>query len=132
MPYNGKISGSYTNSSSKFLSNQAHNIRAINNNIHGGKWNSFGAFGHEINTASAARYGLAFGLGAVALRNAQDSYHKLKYGEIGGSMLSAALGTAAAAGAFHMATKTQAMNQVLNFTGIRLAKAARFLSKGIK
>ena len=122
----------YSNPSAKFLGSAASNIGRFNKSLHHGSNANFNAFGRQFNTSTTMRYGLAFGLGAVALRNAQDSYHKLKYGEIGGSMLSAAMGTAAAAGAFHMATKSQAMSQVLNFTGIRLAKAARWVQKGIR
>ena len=110
------------------LQSIAGHIGTLNSHIHGGKYNHFGP-GGRFTTSNAVRGGLAFGLGAIAVRNAQDSYHKLKYGEIGGSMLSAAMGASAAAGAYHMATQSGALKNVLTISPARFSKWAAMASK---
>ena len=103
----------------------ARRIRGFNNALHN---HTFGFGGHQLGTAGAVRGGLAAGLGVLAIKDAQNTYQKLKYGEIGGAMLSAAMTAGAAAGAYHMATNSQAMKQAINFTAIRL----RGISKGLR
>lgn len=71
--------------------------------------------GHEI-----GRFGLGFGLGSIAARNAQDTYHRLKYGEIGGAMLSAALTASAGYGAYQVYMNKDATSRVLNFASKKL------------
>lgn len=99
-------------------------VDRFNRSFHG---HSFGLMGHEIGTAGFVRGGFAVGLGALAVKDAQNTYQKLKYGEIGGAMLSAALTAGAAAGAVHMATNQNALKSVINFTSIRLRGASRAL-----
>ncbi len=107
--------------SANFFYGAEKHLNNFNRSLHS---HQFNAFGRPFNTVNGVRGGLAFGLGAIALRNAQDSYHKMKYGEIGGSMLSAAMGTAAAAGAYQMAIQKGTMHNLLNSTAARFGRMA--------
>ena len=97
--------------------------------LHGSSPAQWSMFGKSMGAGRVIQGGLAFGLGALAFRNAQDTYHKLKYGEIGGAMLSAAVGTAAAAGAFHMATKDVAMKNMFKHARAGLGRLANYVPK---
>lgn len=108
-----------------FFNAGARHVNNFNSYIHG-VGSEFRLGPRTFSTTNALRGGLAFGLGAVALRNAQDSYHKMKYGEIGGSMLSAAMGATAAAGAYHVARNSGAMKTILNHTAARLGRVANY------
>lgn len=111
----------------------AQKVSGLNSTLHGSRFgaapHTFGLGGRTFNTSNVARGGLAAGLGILAVKDAQNTYQKLKYGQIGGAMLSAAMTAGAAAGAYHMATQSNAMKQALNFTAIRLGGIAKKIGR---